>query len=95
MDSAEREEPREQESPQGRGGAGHGRIRVIGEAMSRGEIASELEMDPGVVEGKATEADSARDEPLALEEEAESRGQSNRGEKKGAPPPHRLSLTKR
>jgi hypothetical protein len=52
-------------------------------------------VDPGVVERKAAEPDGARDETLALEEEAERGGEGDGSEKEGAPPPHRLSLRKR
>ncbi len=93
MGAADLEHPGEEQGPEGRRGAGHRYVGIVGKPVTRGEIAGELEVDPGVVEGKSAEVDAAYDETLALKEEGERRGERDRGEEERAASSHRLSRT--
>ena len=93
MSATDLEQSREQEGPERRGGAGHGNVGVVGKPVTRGEIAGELEMDPGVVEGKPSEVEAPHDEAPALEEEGVGRDEGGRGEQERPATPHRLSRT--
>jgi len=94
VSARDREEPSEEEGPEGRRRARNGDAEVVSEAPSLGEIARELEMDPRVVEGKARGAQGSRDLTLAEKIEAEGGGEPRQDQPGGRAALQRAGRTK-
>src|SRR3989304_4361667 len=69
-----REGAAQQQRPEGRGGAGHVDAGIVDEAVPLGQVPREVEVNPGVVEGKA-----AAPGELALPHEEDPAGEGRRG----------------
>ncbi len=94
VSARDREEPGEEDRPEGRRRARDGDAGVVGEAPSLGEIARELEMDPRIVEGKARGAQGSRDLALAEKVEADGGGEPRQDQPGGAAALQRAGRTK-